>query len=112
MKNFTISFTRGDNYNIAVKLKNKQGDYLPFVSGDTVYFTVRDNSDSDIAIQKIITGFCEDGSAVIRIFPEDTKNLSYTTKKYDIEMVKADGWVQTLVKYSDFVLEKEVTRHE
>lgn len=113
MNDYTITMTRGDTYKLKVSLK-ENGIPVPFDPSDTVYFTVRKDEKSEIDIQKVITSFTDDGAAVISLDPEDTASLPYESKnrKYDIEVRKANGEIYTLVKYSTFILGKEITLNE
>ena len=65
---------------------------ISFVTGDTVYFTVKRSSIVDeIALQKIVTEFNEDGNCIIEIAPNDTKDLEFRSYVYDIQLNRLDG---------------------
>lgn len=103
-----IYMTRGDSETITVSLR-QEGAEIPLVEGDTIYFTVKTNSQTeDKVIQKVVTTF-DDGKAIISILPEDTKYLPFTTFVYDVQLTRADGSVITIIKPSEFVVEEEVT---
>jgi hypothetical protein len=100
---------RGDSESIALSIKR---DYviIPFKQGDTVYFTVKISANiEDIALQKIITEFNEDGSCIIEIEPEDTKELKFRSYVYDIQLTDSNGRVTTIIPCSKFVIAEEVT---
>lgn len=97
-----IAMTRGDSESITVTCS------VPFTSGDTVYFTVREDAESGIVLQKVITEFA-DGRAIIPILPEDTEPLDFGTYLYDIQVTRAGGVVTTLIIPSRFKLNEEVT---
>ena len=97
-----ITMTRGDSESITVRCS------VPFDTGDTVYFTVREDAESEISLQKIITDF-PGGEAVIGIDPQDTEPLDFGTYVYDIQVTRADGTVTTLIVPSKFKLNEEVT---
>ena len=97
-----IAMTRGDSESITVACS------MPFADGDTVYFTLRQDAESEIVLQKAITEFF-DGKAVIPLLPEDTEPLDFGNYLYDIQVTRADGAVTTLIVPSRFRLNEEVT---
>jgi hypothetical protein len=104
-----ISMVRGDSESLTVRLFDDNGDQVNIVSGDTVYFTVREAlGDTVTIIQKVITGFL-DGEAIIEINPSDTDSLFFKTYVYDIQWTRADGQVKTIVPASNFTILAEVT---
>ena len=104
-----LSMIRGDSESIILSLK-KDGDIIPFNQGDTVYFTVKQSSGTEkIMLQKIITEFDEDGNCIIEIEPEDTKELSFRSYVYDIQLTDSNGRVTTIIPCSKFAIEAEVT---
>lgn len=104
-----LSMVRGDSESIILSLK-KDGNMIPFNQGDTVYFTVKQSyTTEDIALQKIITEFNEDGNCIIEIEPEDTKELSFRSYVYDIQLTDSNGRVTTIIPCSNFVIAQEVT---
>ena len=98
-----IKMTRGDDESITVKCST------PFADGDTITMTVREDAESDIAFQKVVTEFDGNGWAVIGIRPGDTSGLEFGDYVYDIQLTRADGTVTTLVTISRFELLEEVT---
>lgn len=104
-----LSMVRGDTEVIQVKCKDQNGNDVPFVTGDTLYFTVKVSAKTeDKMLQKVITEF-ENGIALIPINPEDTKSLAIKDYVYDIQLNRANGDVKTIIKKSIFTLEEEVT---
>lgn len=104
-----ISMIRGDSESITIFLKDSFGNSLPFEDGDTLFFTVKDNINTDkITLQKIITTF-QDDTAVIGINPEDTKGLRFKEYVYDIQLNRAGGYVKTIIPPSKFTIKGEVT---
>ena len=97
-----ITMTRGDSESITVRCSE------PFKTGDAVYFTVREDAESAISLQKIITSF-PNGEAVIYIDPEDTEPMDFGKYVYDIQVTRAGGTVTTLIVPSAFKLDEEVT---
>lgn len=104
-----LSMIRGDSESIILSLK-KDGNMIPFNQGDTVYFTVKQcYSTEKITLQKIITEFDEGGNCIIEIEPEDTKELSFRSYVYDIQLTDYNGKVTTIIPCSKFVIAEEVT---
>ena len=104
-----ISMTRGDSEAIKVTVKDTLGDVIPLVTGDTIYFTVRESMlDTTKIIEKIITEF-DDGKALININPQDTNNLRFVAYVYDIQLTKENGTVKTIIPPSQLMITGEVT---
>ena len=104
-----ISMTRGDSEAIKVTVKDTSGNIIPLASGDTIYFTVRENVlGKTKIIEKIITEF-DDGKALINIDPQDTKDLRFASYVYDIQLTKENGTVKTIIPPSQFIITGEVT---
>ena len=98
----SIAMTRGYSESITVRCSE------PFEEGDTVYFTVRADAESDIVLQKVIEDF-PDGEAVIPLYPADTEELDFGDYVYDIQVTRANDTVTTLIVPSRFRLTEEVT---
>lgn len=108
VKQAHISITRGDSFSFSVFLK-KDDIEVGLMSGDKIYFTVKENVNTEeILIQKIITTFIN-GRALINVNPEDTDSLEYKSYKYDIQFTRADGLIKTIIIPSDFIIKPEVT---
>lgn len=104
-----ISMIRGDSETISVSCQDTLGDPIPLVTGDKIYFTVKDNVNTEIKIlQKVIENFV-DGVAYIDILPSDTKQLKYKEYVYDIQLTLADQTITTIIPPSKFKIEGEVT---
>lgn len=103
LRGTNISMTRGDSESITVRCPE-----APFEAGDTIYLTVREDAESPIAMQKIVTDF-PDGDAIITIDPGDTEGLEFGDYVYDIQVTWDGGSVTTLVPISKFTLLEEVT---
>jgi len=100
--NKNISMTRGDSESLTV-------NGLNLVPGDIIYLTVKDHvNTTNIAFQKIVTEFT-DGSAIIPILPEDTKNLKFKKYVYDTQLTRAGEVVTTIIKPHEFKIEGEST---
>lgn len=104
-----LSMVRGDTENIFIAFTNETGTPIPFVTGDTIYFTVKKSVDTtEKVMQKIITEF-QDGKAVVGISHNDTKDLDYGCYYYDIQYTMLDGTVKTIIPPSKFQLKGEIT---
>ena len=108
VKGTNLTMIRGDSEKISVSC-TKDGILEPLVSGDKIYFTVKNTVyETNKIFQKIITNFV-DGKANIEIEPLDTKNLKFIIYKYDVQLTRADGTVITIIPASDFTINPEVT---
>ena len=103
-----ISMIRGDSESLTVRC-TQDGNPAPLENGDTIYFTVREDAESEIALQKAVTEFTEEGEAVIGIGHGDTEGMETGDYVYDVQLTRADGTVTTLVPISRFRLTEEVT---
>ena len=109
IQGYNISMIRGDTESIKVSCKDNNGNEIPFVAGDIVYFTVKQSvSTEEKEMQKVITEF-PDGIAYINISPDDTKSMSVRNHYYDIQLTRADGTVKTIIPPSMFTVRGEIT---
>lgn len=109
-RNGKIYMVRGDSESFTVRLRNrKTKEYENFVTGDTVYFTVKKTiNDTDKELQKVAETF-DEGKAVFEILPQDTKEMAYGNYVYDVQLTDTGGRIRTILKYNTFTLEGEVT---
>ena len=98
-----ISMIRGDTETLTVRCSE------PFVTGDTVYMTVREDAESPVQFQERVTSFGPEGEAEIVIAHADTEGMAFGDYVYDVQGTRADGRVKTLVPKSRFTLEEEIT---
>lgn len=104
-----IEMIRGDTETIRLSLFNKEDAKVPLDEGDLVYFTVKESTNTEsILLQKIITDFV-DGTVIINIQPEDTKDLRFRDYVYDIQLNRVNGDVKTVIPPSKFTIGSEVT---
>lgn len=114
VKGQDLSMIRGDSEAITVELSTydpdtQQNVKVPLVNGDVVYFTVKLNTQTaEKILQKKIETFI-DGNAVIELTPSDTENIAYRAYKYDIQIVRADGTVATVLGPAIFTIKEEIT---
>ena len=105
-----LSLIRGDTETIIISCSDINSQPLQFVNGDILYFTVKEKTTTeDKLIQKVITNFETDGTALIDIDSADTKDLRFKTYVYDIQWVRTNGVVTTIVPPSKFTILEEVT---
>lgn len=99
-----IFLTRGDSAIFTLSITENDGNEYTPQDGDEITFTVKANTETrDILIQK------DASSGKIEIQPEDTENLEYGSYVYDVQLKKADGYVDTIITPHEFKLEEEVT---
>ncbi len=98
-----ISMIRGDTETLTIRCSE------PFITGDTVYMTVRESAESDVEFQERVTSFGAEGEAVINIAHADTEGMAFGEYVYDVQVTRGDGRVKTLVPKSRFTLEEEIT---
>ena len=95
-----FEFPRGDTKLFKFQLKDKNGEIVSLSDTDMLYFTVKRDPYSSIALfQKVIGDGIElgdDGFYHVTISPSDTNSLAYGSYGYDIEIKTGDGIVKTL----------------
>ena len=109
VKGTTITITRGDSAIIGVQIIDFDGqEYVP-VEGDSIRFALKKNySDSEPLLVKAIPIT----TMQLILDPLDTKNLESGPirgkYKYDIELTRANGMVDTFIPRADFIVLEEV----
>ena len=99
-----IKITRGDSAILQLALEDENvAPYLP-TEADMVLLTVKTSTESDHVIfqKRLIQG-------EFRLQPGDTKALEYWQYVYDVQLIKADGFVTTVIPPSVFEVGEEVT---
>ena len=100
----TIHLTRGDSAVLLLTIRKDDESEYELQAGDSVLFTVKNSVyDTAIIVQKKLA----DG--VIKLNPDDTKNLQYGTYYYDVELTQSDGFVATVIGPQKLIIEPEVT---
>ena len=110
-KNNNITMIRGDSVRVKVECYEDDEhtiEYIP-VNGERVRFALKKRyTDSTPLLLKEIPI----DSMLLRIDPEDTKDLDfgpYNGKyKYDIEITRLDGFIDTFIARKDFTILEEV----
>lgn len=98
-----IFMIRGDTVKLKIKFTDKIGKPLQLFPTDRVIFTLKRTSrDCDILLQRDFT----DGS--LQIDPDDTNFLDFGRYVYDVQLIRADGFVDTIVTPHQFNIMEEV----
>ena len=99
-----ISMIRGDSGVFKISITDTVGRPVELTEGDVLTFTLRrDARNPTITMQKIIAG------GELNIKPSDTEGLAFGAYVYDIELKRADGYVDTIIPPHKFLLMEEVT---
>lgn len=102
--NNNISMIRGDSGVFTISITDTDGSPVELTGGDVLTFTLRRAARNPaIVLQKIIA----DGELDIK--PADTEGLTFGAYVYDIELKRADGYVDTVIPPHEFLLMEEVT---
>lgn len=102
--NNNIRMIRGDSGVFTVTITDTNGTPVELTDSDVLTFTLRRTTrDPTIVLQKIIA------SGELNIKPADTEGLTFGAYIYDIELKRADGYVDTVIPPHKFLLMEEVT---
>lgn len=100
-----IAMTRGDTVCIQIIITDASGETYTPAEGDSIRFAMkRRYKDPEPLIEKQIPN----DTLVLLIEPEDTSNLAFGSYKYDIEITKEDGTVDTFIPRANFTILEEV----
>ena len=100
-----IELTRGDTFKRTLSLTDADGN--PFVpsSNDVIRFALkRKVKDETVLINKVIPN----DTLLLKIDPEDTKELPFGDYVYDIQITYPNGDVDTFITVSKFKITEEV----
>ena len=111
--NNDIYLTKGDTAYLEVKLEKDES----FYAGDEVILSVKSklNDNVEYNFQKKVTINEDSLTALIKIEPKDTKEMSPKAYYYDIQLIKNNGDIFTIITpdegkpKTNFYLLKEVT---
>lgn len=99
-----ISMIRGDSGVFTITITDTNGSPVELTEGDMLTFTIRRATRNPaIILQKNIVG------GELNIKPADTEGLAFGAYVYDIELRRADGYVDTVIPPHKFLLMEEVT---
>lgn len=102
--NNNISIIRGDSGAFNVAITDTDGNAVELTDGDVLTFTIRRTPRSpNIFLQKVIVG------GELDIKPADTEGLAFGAYVYDVELRRADGYVDTVIPPHKFLVLEEVT---
>lgn len=78
--------------------------YSP-VSGDSITFRMKSISNTgEVIIEKSI----DPTTLVLKLNPEDTKNIEPGRYKYEIELKKEDGFTATIIEWESIEIGREI----
>lgn len=105
-KNNVITLTRGDTFICDVKIRTQDGDPYTPVEGDNIRFALKHDTkkEEEPLILKEIPIY----TMQLRLEPDDTKDLQFGVYYYDIEIIRADGIVDTFITKTALILTEEV----
>lgn len=104
VENNNINMIRGDSGVFTITITDTDGTPVELTDGDVLTFTLRRAARNPaIVLQKIIVG------GELNIKPSDTEGLAFGAYVYDIELRRADGYVDTVIPPHKFLLMEEVT---
>lgn len=104
IKGSVISLTRGDSLILNLSISRNCEEYIPS-KNDVVRFALKKSiTDSTPLILKEANL----SNMTIRLEPSDTKNLNTGTYIYDVELTTSEGYVDTFIGPSKFIITDEV----
>ena len=101
--NNNISIIRGDSATITLTVTDANGDPYVILPTDSVTMMVRQTPNSEVVMSKTFT------DATLNIAPADTSSLPCGNYVYDVQLVHADGWTDTIIPVHQFIVLPEVT---
>ena len=103
--NNNITLTRGDTFIAKVNIWSKEEDPVTLNEGDQIRFALKaDYDDETVLIYKNIPI----ETMLLRLDPEDTKDLEFGTYVYDIQVTFANGIVDTVIAKRQMIIAEEV----
>lgn len=101
----TINMTRGDTVCIEIGIMTRSGETYTPVEGDTIRFAMKRRYKDPEPLLVIDIPF---DTMLLTINPEDTSSFAFGSYKYDIEITKADGVVDTFIPRAEINILEEV----
>lgn len=99
-----IKIIRGDSGVFNISITDTDGNPVELTDDDILTFTLRRAArNPTIILQKVIIG------GELNINPTDTEGLAFGAYVYDIELRRANGYVDTVIPPHEFLLMEEVT---
>lgn len=104
-----IYLTRGDTAFLEISLLDEKGDpYTPEEGDDVIFRLKKSPTSKDVLIEKHIN--IDD--MVLEFEEDDTKDLKFSTYKYEIELVTVTGHHFTVIESTDFEIGVELEIHD
>ena len=105
-RNNRINLIRGDSLELLILINDIDGNPFKPQPTDRLRFAMKKEVSDDyvVALQKEIPV----ETLLLKIEPEDTKNLDFGNYYYDIELTTKEGVVETIIPYTRFVIDGEV----
>ena len=109
-----IHLTRGDTAFIKVDLKKHDGEtYVP-QEGDHIYFRLKKLATANNVLVEKEVSFDVVGNdtyLILELQENDTKDLDFSTYKYEIEVVTSEGYRFTAIENTAFEIGAELEVH-
>ena len=102
----SIEMTRGDTAKLQLYLTYQDGEPYEPEEGDVIRFAMK-KTFSD-AVEPDLVKTIPIDTLVLHIEPEDTKALEYGTYRYDIQLTKANGDVDTFIDRAYITFTEEI----
>lgn len=115
----TITMTRGDSAHIEIQMEYEGGMSYEALRGDVIRFTVKKNyGDTTPLIVIDIEPYVHDGeetelveSVELHILPSHTRDLEYGSYRFDIQLLRVNGDIDTFIDMGTLTLTEEVGRY-
>lgn len=115
----TITMTRGDSAHIEIQMEYEGGASYEALRGDVIRFTVKKNyGDVTPLIVIDMEPYVPDGeetelveSVELHILPSHTRDLEYGSYRFDIQLLRVNGDIDTFIDKGTLTLTEEVGRY-
>lgn len=103
--NGVISMSRGDTISLDVNITDSEGNDYELKEGEELYFSAKAKpTDKNYAIPpKKLDG------KTLHLSSADTYDIEFGTYLYDIQLRKADGRSNTIIKPTQLIIEEVIT---
>lgn len=110
IKDNRVYLTRGDSASIIINLTDALGGIYTPIASDKLYFRLKKNIFGDSLI--LVKAF-DIETQTLHLTPSDTKNLDFTSYRYEVELVTSDNQHYTVIEDAPFIIGAELeTRNE
>lgn len=106
-----LRLVRGSTQMLQIRVWDAQGKPYQKLDGDVIRFGVKPDGEFGRYLLKKDTGELEEGLATITLQPEDTIGMEIGKYHFDIGL-QSEGMYFPIVKYSEFILEPNITAKE